>query len=548
MSGLRNVPAAMAAAAEAAAASAEPGQETIRVARYRRASTDEANQPYSLDAQDLRLVPYIASHPGWVEAGDYVERASAKDVIGRPQLQKLLHDAVAGKFDLVLVARIDRWSRNQADLLDTVSFLEKHGIAFHSATEHFDTTSPMGKMSLSMLGMFAEFERSMIIDRIIRGNAAKISRGIPLSGRVGFGLRVNEKGRIELDPATSGTVTRIFTEYVSGQKGTKAVGIGLNESGLPGPIGRRWTADSVSRVLRNRSFVGEIWHRDRWYAGAHDALVDETLFAEAQTILDARAEPSRAARGRGDFVLSGRIICARCRGAYVGTSGTARNGSLKRYYSCGTARRRGATSCDGPNLPAQELEALLTDALLRSYADTALFSQAIAAHIAAHARRQEPLTEQLTAVRAAVSAKKRVRAKYQDDYEANRLTAERYEARAAQLDQELAALFAHVAKLELQTDVTQLPALPSKAELLALRARLGVGVRAGSLPVRKALFEALVESIEVHDTDDIRPTFRLYDPSAAGRLDTDLTHSAAGQTPDMAGDGSRFASHRLGWS
>jgi site-specific DNA recombinase len=493
-------------------------------------------------------VPYIDSHPGWVEVGNYVERASAKDVTGRPQLQQLLNDAAAGKFDLVLVARIDRWSRNLADLLDTVSFLEKHGVAFHSATEHFDTTSPMGKMILSMLGMFAEFERAMIIDRIIRGNAAKISKGIPLSGRVGFGLRVTDKGRVELDPATPGTVKRIFTEYVNEQKGTKAVGRGLNESGLPGPGGRRWSADSVSRVLRNRSFVGEIWHRERWHAGAHDALVDETLFAEAQTILDARAEPSVAARSRGDFVLSGRITCARCRGAYVGTSGTSANGSVLRYYSCGAARRHGATRCDGPNLPAKELEALLTDALLHSYADTALFSQAIAAHIAAHASRQEPLTEQLTAARAAVSAKKRVRDKYQDDYEADRLTAERYETRAAQLDEELAALYAHVANLELQTDVTELPPLPSEDELAVLRARLGVGVREGSVPVRKALFEALVESIEVHETDDIRPTFRLYDPSAVGMLDTDVADITAGHSADMASDGSLFASRRLGWS
>ena len=176
MSGLRNVPAAMAAAAEAAATSAEPGLETIRVARYRRASTDEGNQPYSLDAQELRLVPYIGSHPGWVEAGDYVERASAKDVIGRPQLQQLLHDAAAGKFDLVLVARIDRWSRNPADLLKTVTCLSEHNVALRSATEPCDTSNRDGQDARAKMGIFAELERGLIIDRIARGNASKISR------------------------------------------------------------------------------------------------------------------------------------------------------------------------------------------------------------------------------------------------------------------------------------------------------------------------------------------------------------------------------------
>ena len=58
-------------------------------------------------------------------------------------------------------------------------------MAFHSATEPFDTVTPMGKLTLQMLGMFAEFERSLIIDRIVRGNAAKIAKGLPRTSRVG---------------------------------------------------------------------------------------------------------------------------------------------------------------------------------------------------------------------------------------------------------------------------------------------------------------------------------------------------------------------------
>ena len=157
MSELRNVPAAVAVAA-ADSKSAEPvlrvvrycrvaHEPELRVATYRRASPDEGNQRYSLDAQERRLRPYIASHPGW-GAGDYVERASAKDNTSRPQLQQLLQDAAAGKFDLVLVANIDRWSRNLADLLDTIAFLGEHGVAFHSVTAHFHPTNPKGKMTL----------------------------------------------------------------------------------------------------------------------------------------------------------------------------------------------------------------------------------------------------------------------------------------------------------------------------------------------------------------------------------------------------------------
>lgn len=144
----------------------------VRVVTYRRASTDEGNQPYSLDAQESRLASYIAAQPGWTRTADYVERASGKDITGRPQLKKLLKDAAGDRFDVVLVVRVDRWSRSLVDLLDTVDTLDRHGIAFHSATEHFDTGTPMGKLLLQMLGMFAEFERSM-------GSADRVAAGPP---------------------------------------------------------------------------------------------------------------------------------------------------------------------------------------------------------------------------------------------------------------------------------------------------------------------------------------------------------------------------------
>jgi site-specific DNA recombinase len=524
--------------------------QAVRVALYRRASTDdEGNQPFSLDAQLQRLQPYVPSHPGWAIVEDYVERASAKDIDGRPQLKRLLKDATTGRFDLVLVARIDRWSRSLVDLLDTVAYLDTNAVAFHSATEHFDTTTPMGKLLLQMLGMFAEFERSLIIDRIVRGNAAKIAQGRPLNSRVGYGLRLDEDGRIAADKATIGTVKRIFTEYTAAERrGTKAIATGLNEDGLPGPGGKRWSADSVSRVLRNRAFVGELWHKDRWHPGAHPALVDPVMFEEAQTIATARTDASTAARSRGDFLLSGTIRCAHCQGAYLGTSGTARSGEAVRYYTCGHARRYGASSCPGPSVPAAELEQLITDVLLASYSDSALFTQAIEHHLAQQDAAREPLAEQLTATRAALTDKQRVRQRYQDDYEAGRLAAERYDARAAELDQDIASLQAHMAELELAMDVTAMPRVPSPDELTGLRERLTEGVKEGSVPVRKALFAALVERIEVRDLDDIQPTFRLYDPAATGLLDMLNGENGAGQTPDMADDGLRFASRRLRWS
>jgi site-specific DNA recombinase len=517
---------------------ADPTRPTrVRVATYRRASTDEGNQPYSLDAQAQRLSPYIASQPGWEQAADYVERASGKDVDGRTELKRLLVDAAAGKFDVVLVARIDRWSRSLIDLLDTVEHLANHGVGFHSATEHFDTSTPLGKLLLQMLGMFAEFERSMIIDRIQRGNDAKIDKGIPLSTRVGYGLTLDTEGRITANPDTIGVARRIFDEYVNQNLGTRAIANGLNDHAVPGPGNRGWSVSSVARVLRNRGFVGEIAHRDTWKPGAHDPILDLDLFDTAQRIADKRRQSSTAAQQRGEFVLTGTIRCGRCDAAYVGTSGTSRAGQVVRYYSCGTARRYGAKRCAGPSLPAVELEHLVTESLLELYTDNALFTEAIELHVANRAAAQQPLTEQLTAATTALTAKERVLARYQTDYEAGTLSAERYESRAAALEDELLAMRTHAANLELQLAGADLPRVPSPQELSRWHDLLVEGVRSGNVTARKGLFTALVERIVVHDREDVRPTFRLYDPGAAtAHLEgpPDATEAAPGRATGPA--------------
>ena len=267
--------------------------------------------------------------------------------------------------------------------------------------------------------MFAEFERDTIIDRIHRGNQTKLKKGIPLSSRVGYGLKLTKQGRIKEDAATIGVVERIFTEYARRSSGFRAIADGLNADHIPSPSGAQWSPQSVANVLRNRAFAGEVRHRDKWLPGAHKPIIDTELFEAAQTLLGERSArgPSKAAL-RGDFVLTGLVTCARCGGAYVGTSGTSKTKVKVRYYSCGAARKYGSKHCAGPSLPAEELEKLVSEALLDSYADSALFTEAIEHHLATQADAREPLQRELRSVQQTLGERQRVLRRYRDDYEA----------------------------------------------------------------------------------------------------------------------------------
>ena len=148
----------------------------MKVAIYRRISTDEERQPFSLDAQQERLAAYIAAQPGWALNRSYSDRMSGKR-LDRPGLQQALHDARTGRYDLLLVFKVDRLARSTGGLAKVREELDACGVAFRSASEPFDTSTAAGRMMMQMLGVFAEFEREMIVERTRMGLARKAARG-----------------------------------------------------------------------------------------------------------------------------------------------------------------------------------------------------------------------------------------------------------------------------------------------------------------------------------------------------------------------------------
>src|SRR5579864_7950545 len=111
----------------------------MRIATYTRISTDEDHQPYSLEAQDTRLGSYVASQDGWEHVRTFSDQMSGATT-ERPNLQRMLTEARASRFDLLLVYRVDRFARSVRGLDHLLDELERAGVAFRSATEPFDTT------------------------------------------------------------------------------------------------------------------------------------------------------------------------------------------------------------------------------------------------------------------------------------------------------------------------------------------------------------------------------------------------------------------------
>lgn len=141
----------------------------MRAALYTRVSTSQQENALQLD--ELRQV---ATQRGYA----VVEYADVASGVGNlPARERLLADARAGKLDVVLVWRFDRFGRSLRDLLDALENFREWGVEFASLRDSVDTSTPAGKLVFTVIGALAEFERTLIVERVHAGIAAARRRG-----------------------------------------------------------------------------------------------------------------------------------------------------------------------------------------------------------------------------------------------------------------------------------------------------------------------------------------------------------------------------------
>jgi DNA invertase Pin-like site-specific DNA recombinase len=145
-----------------------------RAALYLRVSTDKQtveNQRAALTA--------IAERRGWQIVTTYTDAgiSGAKGRKDRPGLDQMLKDAQRGPFNVVMAWAIDRLGRSLIDLLGTIQELEACGVDLFLEQQSIDTTTPSGKLMFQIVGAFAEFERSMIRQRIHAGLKRAVAQG-----------------------------------------------------------------------------------------------------------------------------------------------------------------------------------------------------------------------------------------------------------------------------------------------------------------------------------------------------------------------------------
>ena len=404
--------------------------------------------------------------------------------------------------------------------------LDDAGVAFVSATEPFDTSTSIGRMLVQLLGVFAEFERETIIDRVTKGMAAKAAKGKWPGGRRPYGYQVDrdtQKLVPHLEEASH--LKEIFRLYADQRFGTRAIAAELNRRGVRNRTGKPWSGHAVARILANPAYAGDIAHGDVYAEDTHEALIDRPTWQRAASIAAERAGPqTQRAASNSDYDLTGKITCPGCGHKYIGTSATGRSRTY-RYYTCFSRVRYGTHGCDAARLPADDPEAAVLHALADFYTQApALIADAVARAQARHRDGHADRHAEAGAVLAQIKNKQAAIDRYFTAFENGTMDDTTAGPRITALQAEIEQLQAR--HREITDTIGDQPAAPPPHTIERLGTYLHDILDVGTPAERKAAVEALIAEIRITG-EGIIPVFRIPGPRSPIPGDTSTTTTSA---------------------
>ncbi len=251
-----------------------------------RVSTEEQVEGYSLDAQ-RRAFGALVQGRGWTAYREYIEEgrsAHTDDINKRPGFKEAIDDALAKKYDVLVVHKIDRFSRKLRVTLEYFEKLGKAGIGFVSIENQIDYSTSMGKLMLVMQGGLAEFYSDNLSQEVKKGLGERKAQGL-YCGSLPFGAMKGEDGVPVPDPATFPGLQTSFEQAAQG-KTDREIAQYLNAQGhrTAGPKGNNlFSISSVRGILTNHFYIGYLPDGKGGYIQArHKPFIEQGIWDAAQ--------------------------------------------------------------------------------------------------------------------------------------------------------------------------------------------------------------------------------------------------------------------------
>lgn len=320
----------------------------------------------SPEVQRAAITDYCARRgyviEGWLEGID--ESGSRARSAWWPRLDQAASAIEAGTYDVLVVWKYSRVSRNRLRWAVALDRVETAGGRVESATEQVDATTSTGRFTRGMLAELQAFEAERIGEVWKEVHARRVASGKPSTGKPKWGYVYDRAEKLHKpDPVTGPVLADLYRRYVAGES-FYALVRWLNAHGYTTLEGNPWGDVVLRRVLDSGFAAGLFMSGGHLHQGVHTPLIDQGTWQAYQDARGRRrAAPSR--RERSQYVLSGLVRCHRCGGSMVaGQFGDARAPK----YRCKRAQAYGPETCAGGYVMARLLEAHVLE-WLRELAD-----------------------------------------------------------------------------------------------------------------------------------------------------------------------------------
>ncbi len=304
---------------------------------YARYSSDRQREE-SIEGQ-LRECSDYAMKNNLTLLGTYVDRALSARTADRPDFQRMIADSAKGLFDVVLVWKLDRFSRDRYDSAHYKHVLKKNGVRVISIKENI-SDGPEGIILESMLEGYAEYYSAELAQKIRRGQHDNAMKCMNNGGNIPLGYYVDKAtGVLAPDPITEPLAVEIFTRYANGER-ISDIKRDLEARGIRSNRGHPYSVGSLSNLLKNRKYIGEYKYGDVITPDGIPAIIDKELFERVQMRMAANKKAPARAKAEEEYLLTTKLYCGDCGRLMAGESGKGCKGIVYHYYKCSGAKRR----------------------------------------------------------------------------------------------------------------------------------------------------------------------------------------------------------------
>ena len=367
-----------------------------RAAIYARVSdkSQAEDDKTSISEQTADMEAYCAER-GYTITARYQEvgRGWSKQ---RPEFQRMLADARAGRFDVVVCWKSDRLSRGMYPAAALMEVVEAHRIDIEAVMDAIDMKT------FGLMAAIGKIELDNFRERSSMGKRGSAKQGRIPTGAIPYGYRIGDDGRPEIVEHEAEVVRRVYQMCVEEDMGASLIARRLTEEGVPmAKAGRRWYDGTIHRLLSNEAYKGTWWYgrarhvstedgklvyeqpEDHWIGVPFPAIVDEETWERARALR--RKRYTKAKRNTKVFYLLQHLLrCSEC-GLLMGCSANTkkavkRNGKVykyeldppRRYYKCYGYQTLRLRCREKPMIRAERLEELVWDEVRRVLANPGL--------------------------------------------------------------------------------------------------------------------------------------------------------------------------------